>query len=178
MSRRFFNRAAPPSTVLRAFHPPCSGCLCSRAPLGPPPLRAACAAGGPIGAWRFPGAGFVGTAAAISGICASGVQDGMPSFQASELPSSSPCCSIEASVLAGTGPDCPPDASTKKNAIVEERLAKERLFYGGVKTWGELKTRLKWVVLPMSRVVKRDGVVGLCCCVVTLYPNLIPNPIP
>ena len=165
MSRRLFNRAAPPSTVLRAFHPPCSGCLCSRAPLGPPPLRAACAAGGPIGGWRFPGAGFVGTAAAISGICASGVQDGMPSFQASELPSSSPCCSIEASVLAGTGPDCPPDASTKKNAIVEERLAKERLFDddGGVcEDLGGVKNTFKARVLRMSRVVKRDGVVGLC----------------
>ena len=49
-----------------------------------------------------------------------------------------------------------------------------------VKTWGELKTRLKRVVLRMSRVVKRDGVVGLCCCVqslripVTPYPNPIP----
>ena len=123
MGRRLFNRAAPPSTVLRAFHPPCSGCLCSRAPLGPPPLRTACAAGGrpPIGGWRFPGAGCAGLAAAISGICASGVQAAMPSFQASELPSSSPCCSIEASVLAGTGPDCPPEASTKKNILIADR---------------------------------------------------------
>ena len=140
MGWRLFKPAAPPSTVLRAFHPPCSGCLCFGAPLGPPPLRAAaCAAGGPpIGGWRFPGAGRADAAAVISGICASGVQAAMPSFHASELPSSSPCCSIEASVLAGTGPDCPPEASTKKNIVATQESSTKRraLFEEGVKNFG------------------------------------------
>ena len=59
-------------------------------------------------------------------------------------------------------------------------------YYGGVceLTWGELKNTFKHRRTRMSRVVKRDGVVGLCCCVVvmctkfantvTLYPNPIP----